>query len=82
MITSPTGVLSDSMISVVDALVGSGVAVGGVFGPEHGFRGAAQAGSSEDTYIDERTGMTVYDAYGAATARFAPGSSRRRRWRR
>ncbi|HEY5787075.1 MAG TPA: exo-beta-N-acetylmuramidase NamZ domain-containing protein [Microlunatus sp.] len=71
VITNPTGVLSGSLISVVDAMVASGVAVGGVFGPEHGFRGAAQAGSSEDTYVDERTGVTVYDAYGADATTFA-----------
>ena len=52
-------------------MVAAGVTVGGVFGPEHGFRGAAQAGSSEDTYVDERTGVTVYDAYGADATKFA-----------
>jgi uncharacterized protein YbbC (DUF1343 family) len=34
-----------------------------VFGPEHGFRGTAQAGGSEGFYIDERTGLPVYDTY-------------------
>jgi uncharacterized protein YbbC (DUF1343 family) len=71
VITNPTGVLSGSLISIVDAMVAAGVTVGGVFGPEHGFRGAAQAGSSEDTYVDERTGVTVYDAYGADATEFA-----------
>ena len=71
VITNPTGVLSDSLNSIVDAMVAAGVTVGGVFGPEHGFRGAAQAGSSEDTYVDERTGVTVYDAYGADATTFA-----------
>ena len=71
VITNPTGVLSGSLVSIVDAMVAAGVKVGGVFGPEHGFRGAAQAGSSEDTYVDERTGVTVYDAYGADAAKFA-----------
>ena len=71
VITNPTGVITDSMISIVDAMVGAGVSVGGVFGPEHGFRGAAQAGQSEETYVDERTGVTVYDAYGATAAKFA-----------
>ena len=36
------------------------------FGPEHGFRGSAQAGGSEGTGIDARTGIPVYDAYGAS----------------
>src|SRR5262249_31406178 len=33
------------------------------FGPEHGFRGTAQAGGSEGDYTDPRTGIPVYDAY-------------------
>jgi uncharacterized protein YbbC (DUF1343 family) len=37
----------------------------GVFGPEHGFRGSAQAGGSEGDTMDPRTGLPVYDAYGA-----------------
>ena len=34
-----------------------------MFGPEHGFRGTAQAGGSEGSYVDERTGLTVWDTY-------------------
>jgi uncharacterized protein YbbC (DUF1343 family) len=34
-----------------------------VFGPEHGFRGTAQAGGSEGDSIDPRTGLPVYDLY-------------------
>ena len=40
------------------------------FGPEHGFRGSAQAGGSEGTGVDARTGIPVYDAYGASQARW------------
>ena len=66
VITNPTGVLSDSLRSIVDEMHESGaVEIVGVFGPEHGFRGTAQAGESEDTFTDPRTGLTVYDAYGA-----------------
>jgi uncharacterized protein YbbC (DUF1343 family) len=55
----------------VDVMAASGaVDLRAVFGPEHGFRGAAQAGESEDTYVDERTGVTIYDAYGAKAADF------------
>lgn len=71
IITNPTGILSDGLVSIVDAMHDSGVVdVRAVFGPEHGFRGAAQAGESEDTYVDARTGITVYDAYGATVAKF------------
>ncbi|WP_228266076.1 exo-beta-N-acetylmuramidase NamZ family protein [Microlunatus elymi] len=72
VITNPTGILAGSMRSIVDEMVESGaVNVVAVFGPEHGFRGTAQAGESEGTYVDERTGVTVYDAYGANADKFA-----------
>ncbi|GGL45736.1 DUF1343 domain-containing protein [Phycicoccus endophyticus] len=71
VVTNPTGILTN-LHSIVDEMVASGsVDVRGVFGPEHGFRGTAQAGDSEDTYVDERTGVTVYDAYGATVDAFA-----------
>lgn len=67
IITNPTGITAD-LLSVVDVMHASGnVEIVGVFGPEHGFRGTAQAGEAEDTSIDPRTGLTVYDAYGANT---------------
>ncbi|NHA67878.1 exo-beta-N-acetylmuramidase NamZ family protein [Phycicoccus flavus] len=70
VVTNPTGILQN-LHSVVDEMVASGaVDVRGVFGPEHGFRGTAQAGDSEGTSTDERTGVTVYDAYGASVATF------------
>lgn len=70
IITNPTGVLED-FTSIVDAMVAAGVDVTAVFGPEHGFRGTAQAGEAEETSVDPRTGVTVYDAYGATVAKLA-----------
>ena len=71
VITNPTGVLSGPLTASSTPWWPPGSTVGGVFGPEHGFRGTAQAGDSEDTYVDERTGVTVYDAYGADATKFA-----------
>lgn len=69
VITNPTGILS-SLHTIVDEMHEAGtVEVSGVFGPEHGFRGTAQAGDSEGTHTDPRTGITVYDAYGAGVGR-------------
>ena len=69
VITNPTGILSN-LRTIVDEMHESGaVNIVGVFGPEHGFRGTAQAGDSEGTHPDPRTGLTVYDAYGANTAK-------------
>ncbi|MVA75412.1 DUF1343 domain-containing protein [Auraticoccus sp. F435] len=63
--TNPTGILQNGR-SIVDEMHESGnVDVVAVFGPEHGFRGTAQAGESEGDMVDPRTGIMVYDAYGA-----------------
>lgn len=65
VITNPTGILRDLRTIVDDMHESGAVDIVGVFGPEHGFRGTAQAGDSEGTHTDPRTGLTVYDAYGA-----------------
>ena len=82
VVTNPTGILQD-LRHVVDAMVDSGsVDVVAVFGPEHGFRGTAQAGDSEGNHVDPRTGVTVYDAYGATAdeaRRLLPGGAGRDR---
>ena len=70
VISNPTGV-DRGYRHLVDRMHADGVTIGGVFGPEHGFRGSAQAGGSEGTGIDARTGLTVYDAYGANQAKWA-----------
>ena len=71
LVTNPTGVLRD-LSHEVDALAGTDtVELRAVFGPEHGFRGTGQAGDAEDTTIDPRTGVTVYNAYGAAASKLA-----------
>ncbi|MEU5847312.1 exo-beta-N-acetylmuramidase NamZ family protein [Saccharopolyspora shandongensis] len=71
VVTNPTGVLA-SLEHVVDVMHASGaVDVVAVFGPEHGFRGTSQAGGSEGDYRDPRTGLPVYDAYGADAAKLA-----------
>ena len=64
VLSNPTGVLS-SLDHIVDSMVAAGVRPVAAFGPEHGFRGSAQAGGSEGDYTDPRTGIPVYDAYGA-----------------
>jgi uncharacterized protein YbbC (DUF1343 family) len=56
---------------LVDLMHAAGLPIGGVFGPEHGFRGSAQAGGSEGTGVDARTGLTVFDAYGASQTTWA-----------
>lgn len=70
VVTNPTGVLRD-LTHIVDAMTAAGVRPVAAFGPEHGFRGTAQAGGSEGAGTDPRTGIPVYDAYGASADRLA-----------
>lgn len=62
VLTNPTGVLAD-MTNIVDSMTAAGVRPVAAFGPEHGFRGTAQAGSTEGSSTDERTGIPVFDTY-------------------
>ncbi|GAA3891783.1 DUF1343 domain-containing protein [Saccharothrix violaceirubra] len=67
---NPTAVLRDG-VHVVDSMVAAGVPPVVVLGPEHGFRGTAQAGGSEGDHADPRTGIKVRDVYRADAAKFA-----------
>lgn len=63
IVTNPTGVTRD-VRHVVDVMhADKRMNLGAVFGPEHGFRGTAQAGGSEGRYDDPATGLPVYDTY-------------------
>ncbi|WP_406836611.1 exo-beta-N-acetylmuramidase NamZ domain-containing protein [Streptomyces sp. AHU1] len=63
IVTNPTGVTRD-VRHVVDVMhADARVDLTAVFGPEHGFRGTAQAGGSEGRYDDPATGLPVYDTY-------------------
>ncbi|MET9561909.1 MULTISPECIES: exo-beta-N-acetylmuramidase NamZ family protein [Streptomyces] len=63
IVTNPTGVTRDAR-HIVDVMhADDRVNLVAVFGPEHGFRGTAQAGGSEGRYDDPATGLPVYDTY-------------------
>ncbi|MFF4630764.1 exo-beta-N-acetylmuramidase NamZ family protein [Streptomyces griseorubiginosus] len=63
IVTNPTGVTRD-VRHIVDVMhTDPRVQLAAVFGPEHGFRGTAQAGGSEGRYDDPATGLPVYDTY-------------------
>ncbi|MGQ0841573.1 exo-beta-N-acetylmuramidase NamZ family protein [Actinokineospora sp.] len=70
VVSNPTGVLRDGT-HLVDSMAAAQMRPVAVFGPEHGFRGTAQAGGSEGDYLDPRTQIPVYDAYGATAAKLA-----------
>lgn len=63
VVTNPTGITADAR-HLVDVLhADERVRLVAVFGPEHGFRGTAQAGDSEGAGRDPATGLPVYDTY-------------------
>jgi uncharacterized protein YbbC (DUF1343 family) len=63
VVTNPTGITRDAT-HIVDVMhADDRVDLIAVFGPEHGFRGTAQAGGSEGFYEDPATGLPVYDTY-------------------
>ncbi len=49
---------------LVDTLIKRGIKIIKIFGPEHGFRGDADAGEKIGNYIDEKTGIPVVSLYG------------------
>ncbi|MFF9476652.1 exo-beta-N-acetylmuramidase NamZ domain-containing protein [Streptomyces roseolus] len=63
VVTNPTGIASDARHLVDVMHADERVDLVAVFGPEHGFRGTAQAGGSEGRYDDPATGLPVYDTY-------------------
>jgi uncharacterized protein YbbC (DUF1343 family) len=64
LITNPTGV-DRQLVSDVDLLARApGVHLVALFGPEHGIRGAHQAGASVGSDHDPMTGLPVYSLYG------------------
>lgn len=60
---NPTSMVGSKHL--VDTLQKSGVSIQVIFGPEHGFRGDADAGEKVGNYVDEATGIPVVSLYGA-----------------
>ncbi|AYV26944.1 hypothetical protein EES41_09450 [Streptomyces sp. ADI95-16] len=71
VVTNPTGITADAR-HLVDVLhADERVDLVAVFGPEHGFRGTAQAGGSEGAARDPATGLPVHDTYGKSGQQLA-----------
>jgi uncharacterized protein YbbC (DUF1343 family) len=64
LVSIPAAVLPD-LTSSLDALCRAGINVTALFGPEHGFRGAALDGAQVGDDMDPRTALPVYSLYGA-----------------
>ena len=63
LVSMPAAVLPD-LTSSVDALRAAGIQITALFGPEHGFGGAALDGAHVHDAKDPRTGLPVYSLYG------------------
>jgi len=59
---NPTSMIGSTHL--VDSLQKLGINIAKIFGPEHGFRGTADAGEQVDSYIDSLTGVRVVSLYG------------------
>ena len=59
---NPTSMVGNT--NLVDTLLHSGIKVVKIFGPEHGFRGDADAGEQVKDATDKRTGLPVISLYG------------------
>ena len=64
LVSMPAAVLPD-LTSSLDALRSAGILVTALFGPEHGFGGAALDGAQIGDVTDPRTGLPIYSLYGA-----------------
>jgi uncharacterized protein YbbC (DUF1343 family) len=64
LVSHPAAVLPD-LTGAVDALRNAGYKLTALFGPEHGFGGAALDGAHMSHATDLRTGLPVFSLYGA-----------------
>lgn len=61
VLTNQTGMVNDEHL--VDMLKNEGVDLVGIFSPEHGFRGTADAGEHVASSVDEKTGVPIWSLY-------------------
>jgi uncharacterized protein YbbC (DUF1343 family) len=66
LVINPTAEIDG--INLADTLKSAGVNIKAIFGPEHGFRGDADAGEKVGNYIDKKSGIPVISLYGPKKA--------------
>jgi uncharacterized protein YbbC (DUF1343 family) len=67
LITNHSGRARDGTSSIDLLFKTPGVRLTALFGPEHGLRGAAEAGDPVASAVDSATGVTIYSLYGTGT---------------
>ncbi|MBP7181187.1 MAG: DUF1343 domain-containing protein, partial [Dysgonomonadaceae bacterium] len=70
VLSNQTGIVGNEHL--VDVLVRNGINIVGIFSPEHGFRGNADAGEHVNNSIDEKTGIPIWSLYGNAGGKPSP----------
>ena len=68
ILANHTAMFNDSE-HLVDMMYRVGIDVVGIFAPEHGFRGAVEAGLKVQNSVDERTGIAILSLYDGNTQR-------------
>ena len=63
VLSNQTGMIGNEHL--VDVLVKNKFNVVGIFSPEHGFRGTADAGEHLSSSIDKKTGIPIWSLYGS-----------------
>ena len=67
VLSNHTGMVGDR--HVVDMMHDDGINVTGIFAPEHGFRGSADAGEHVSSSVDEKTGIPIRSLYDGRSQR-------------
>lgn len=67
VMTNQTGIVGDEHL--VDMLFRENFNVVGIFSPEHGFRGTADAGEHVSSSVDEKTGITIWSLYDSGSGK-------------
>jgi uncharacterized protein YbbC (DUF1343 family) len=67
VMTNQTGIVGD--VHLVDLLIDNHFNIVGIFSPEHGFRGTADAGEHVASSVDEKTGIPIWSLYGSGSGK-------------
>lgn len=67
VMTNQSGIVGNEHL--VDVLVKNNINVVGIFSPEHGFRGTADAGEHVDSSVDKKTGIAIWSLYGSGSGK-------------
>ncbi len=64
IVSNQTSIIGNKKKHLVDSLHKLGIKIVSVFGPEHGFRGNASAGTKVQDEVDSATGIQIVSLYG------------------